>query len=176
MGRGEMRCISHKIISGGDNGRVVLVLVVEHGLTKRDPLRTFPLLSSQRFRPSLRPGAASTIRFYSAFFSPPPCSRTHAPAIPARALFPSPHNERPPSARCAQQKPQSWVRGPVCPAAVRSTSVRRHEVTNSWLTTMLVAPKKKEQKMSLGDFLGDQCMHPPASTATATGRKVTDDI
>jgi hypothetical protein len=33
-------------------------------------------------------------------------------------------------------------------------------LTTQWLTRILAAPKKKAEKMSLGDFLGDQCTPP----------------
>jgi hypothetical protein len=46
----------------------------------------------------------------------------------------------------------------------------RRTATNlktTWLTILCAAPKKKQEKMSLGDFLGDQCTRNPTRLAHA---------
>lgn len=65
-------------------------------------------------------------------------------------------------------KPQSWVGRPP-PPTNRPCRLRRlfcpalHGVKllDPWLTNCAAPKNKKVEKMSLGDFLGDQCRRPP---------------
>lgn len=56
-----------------------------------------------------------------------------------------------PSSFCAENAGvtrQAAFFAPLCAATISRTP---------WLTILCAAPKKKQEKMSLGDFLGDQC-------------------
>lgn len=85
--------------------------------------------------------------------------------------------QHPTAHRDRSQKPQSWVRTPSREHPVVEKNDDKNQRWWKWATTAhsacapgaldseadvyFAAPKKKVEKMALGDFLADQCTHSP---------------
>jgi hypothetical protein len=96
-----------------------------------------------------------------------------------RSLYTYPDSARKLAARCPQNRNHGYA------ALLRRRKSRRHppsrvfaprcaatNLRRPWLTILCAAPKKKQEKMSLGDFLGDQCTRHPLRLALV-GRRLT---